>query len=59
LVFPEEGWDAQVASGQELESSVVWFAALEADAFDPDLLEAAAETESVFVQGASALVFVE
>jgi hypothetical protein len=41
------------------EPRAVWFAALEADAFDPDLLEAAAETESVFVQGASALVFVE
>jgi hypothetical protein len=57
LVAAAEGWDARVATDQALERSV-WSVAVEAGAFDPDRLEAAAETVSVwFVQGAPALVF--
>jgi hypothetical protein len=47
-------------SGRELGPWAAWFAALEVDAFDPGLWEAAAEMVSVsFVQGASGPVFAE
>jgi hypothetical protein len=56
----EEGWDVRVALGPVLKSLAAWFVALEVAAFDPGLLEAAAETVSVwFVQGALGLVFAE
>jgi hypothetical protein len=54
----EQQRGAQVASGLALKSWAVWFAAVEADAVDPALSQAAAATES-FDRAASGLVSAE